>query len=151
MLTSLSELRVLFRSLLVIHIYCRPGCFCVANATHIAVNSRWSLFMYRYCLQGCHRCCCFAGCSWYTPVNGTAVLEMQLLCRSLLVHSGALISCCVVARAQHVGQNSRFAQQPPLGWLRAGQLAIGALFSYFAGGDLLFKALCICCVCNITT
>ena len=29
-----------------------------------------------------------------------------------------------VARAQHLGQNSCFAQQPPRGWLRAAQHAI---------------------------
>ena len=41
----------------------------------------------------------------------------------------ALTSCCAVARAQHLGQNGRFAQQQPLrGWLRAAQHAIfGAL------------------------
>ena len=40
------------------------------------------------------------------------------------VPTRALISCCAVARAQHLGQNSRFAQQPPIGWLRAAQHAI---------------------------
>ena len=34
------------------------------------------------------------------------------------------MSCCAVARVQHLGQNSRFAQQPPRGWLRAAQHAI---------------------------
>ena len=77
------------------------------------------------------------------------------------LHTRALISCCAVARAQHLGQNSRFTQQPLRGWLRAaqhailgaqhfspqakknvarlffavGQKKIGVLFSYFAGGD----------------
>ena len=55
--------------------------------------------------------------------------------------------CCAVVLAQHLGQNSRFAQKPPRGWLRAAQHAIlGAqhfspqafffvhvLFSFFAG------------------
>ena len=38
----------------------------------------------------------------------------------------ALISCCAGARAQHLGQNtcSRFAQQPPRGWMCAAQHAI---------------------------
>ena len=36
----------------------------------------------------------------------------------------ALISCCAVARAHHLGQNNRFAQQPPRGWLHAAQHAI---------------------------
>ena len=40
------------------------------------------------------------------------------------VDSRARISCCAVARAQHLGQNSRFAQQPPQGWLRAAQHVI---------------------------
>ena len=31
----------------------------------------------------------------------------------------ALIRCYAVARAQHLGQNSRFGQQPPRGWPRA--------------------------------
>ena len=35
-----------------------------------------------------------------------------------------LTSCCPVARAQHLGQNGRFAQQTPRGWLRAAQHAI---------------------------
>ena len=29
-----------------------------------------------------------------------------------------LTSCCPVARAQHLGQNGRFAQHPPRDWLR---------------------------------
>ena len=35
----------------------------------------------------------------------------------------ALIRCCAVKRAQHLGQNGRFTQQPPRGWLRAAQHA----------------------------
>ena len=31
---------------------------------------------------------------------------------------------CAVARAQHLGQNSHFAQQPPRGWLRSAQPAV---------------------------
>ena len=85
------------------------------------------------------------------------------------VHTRALTSCCAVARAQHLGQNSRFAQQPPRGWLRTAHHAIlcarcfspaaknnvarrffavgrrrgkkiGALFFEFAGGDFFFEA-----------
>ena len=41
-----------------------------------------------------------------------------------MVHTRAFISHCAVARAQHLGQNSRFAQQPPRDWLRAAQQAI---------------------------
>ena len=45
---------------------------------------------------------------------------MYLVCsRALLIVSG-----CAVALAQHLGQNSRFAQQTPLGWLCADQHAI---------------------------
>ena len=36
----------------------------------------------------------------------------------------ALIRCVAVALAQQLGRNSRFAQQPPRGWLRAAQHAI---------------------------
>ena len=48
-----------------------------------------------------------------------------------MIHQGATYqaidySCCAVARAQRSkGQNHRFAQQPPRGWLRA---AKGAIF-----------------------
>ena len=37
------------------------------------------------------------------------------------VGTRALVSCYVVALAQHFGQNRRFAQRPPWGWLRAVQ------------------------------
>ena len=46
------------------------------------------------------------------------------LLRSEYVLIRTLISCCAVALAQHLSQNSRFAQQPPRGWLRAAQHAI---------------------------
>ena len=38
--------------------------------------------------------------------------------RRLASVCGALISNCAVARAQHSGNNGRFAQQPPRGWFR---------------------------------
>ena len=48
-------------------------------------------------------------------INAPLVIQMYI---------GALISCCAVARAQHLGQHNRFAQQSPRGWLRAAQNAI---------------------------
>ena len=76
-----------------------------------------------------------------------------------------------------MGQNSRFAQQPPRGWLRAAQHAIlgaqhfwlqakknvvrlsfavekafGALLFYFAGGNFFFfKLIYVYVVCNMET
>ena len=100
---------------------------------------------------------------------------------STAVYTRALISCCVVAQAQHLGQNSRFAQQQPRGWLRAAQHAIlgaqhfspQAIFfvarTFFAVGEKkkwglfstspealfvfgnLFMYFSICCVCNMET
>ena len=50
---------------------------------------------------------------------------MHFLIRNAIIAvPRALISCCAVARAQYLGQNSRFAQQPPQGWLRTAQHAI---------------------------
>ena len=39
----------------------------------------------------------------------------------LTLHSRAFIRCCAAVLAQHFGQNIRFAQPPPRGWLRAAQ------------------------------
>ena len=41
-----------------------------------------------------------------------------------MVRTRALISCCAVALAQRLGQNSRVAQQPPRDWLRRVQHVI---------------------------
>ena len=48
--------------------------------------------------------------------------------------SRALTSCCAVALAQHSGQNSRSAQQPPQGWLPLAQHAILGAQHFFAAG-----------------
>ena len=47
----------------------------------------------------------------HTFIERVATEIMGTTCR-------ALLSCCAVALAQHLGINSRFAQQPLRGWLR---------------------------------
>ena len=48
--------------------------------------------------------------------------------------SRASTSCCAVALAQHSGQNSLSAQQPPQGWLPLAQHAILGAQHFFAAG-----------------
>ena len=83
---------------------------------------------------------------------------MHFLIRNAIIAvPRALISCCAVARAQYLGQNSRFAQHaildaqhfsPQAGenfarlFFAVGEKKIGALFfSEFAGGDFCFTGL----------
>ena len=50
-----------------------------------------------------------------TRKPGTMQLKLVLLMNAVLAQTTVFISCCAVARAQHLGQNGRFAQQPPRG------------------------------------
>ena len=61
----------------------------------------------------------------HTYVSALIVFVVALTIQQYyyFLYGRALISCCSVARAQHLVQNSRFAQQPPRGWLRAAQNA----------------------------
>ena len=63
------------------------------------------------------------------------------------------MSCCAVARAQHLGQNGRFAQQPRdfgrATFFATGEKKIGALFSNSREAFFFFKAYLCICVCNM--
>ena len=49
-----------------------------------------------------------------TRKPGTMQLKLVLLMNAVLAQTTVFISCCAVARAQHLGQNGRFAQQQPI-------------------------------------
>ena len=74
--------------------------------------------------------------TWYLVYNSEQVLLSKGLLGAwrIFTYSRALLSCCAVARAQLLGQNSRFAQKPPRGWVRAARHAFFWRATFFAAG-----------------
>ena len=71
--------------------------------------------------------------TWYSHGTGNPCRYTGTNTQYLVLGTGVLMNCRAVARAQHLGQNSRFAQQPPQGsatrdFWRATFFAAGVFF-----------------------
>ena len=77
------------------------------------------------------------GLNFSGHLTGYYRYEIQML----EIQIRALVSCCAVARAQLLGQKSRFAQQPQRGWLRAAQHEFFMRAKFFAAGEKKMKHL----------
>ena len=69
--------------------------------------------------------------------NQVLVYTCARLCHSHQGHNYIIVSCCAVARAQNLGQKSRFAQQPPRGSI-FGEHHFHRRFLYCASFRLFF-------------
>ena len=76
---------------------------------------------------------------WIFPGICTGYYRYEI--QMLEIQIRALVSCCAVARAQLLGQKSRFAQQPQRGWLRAVQHEFFMRAKFFAAGEKKMKHL----------